>query len=437
MQASNQAHKKGGPLGRPCLTLVLNCNFHSKQNAMKKPKYEVKILPQLEIACGLDIHKDTIFAFISDQSGATQLSKEFRTFSEDLHQLVDWIRQAGVKNCIMESTGIYWISLYHMLVEAQIDVVVANPGHVKQIPKRKTDKKDARWLCMLLINGLVRPSLIPGETQFELREFCRTRTQYTQHITQSFNRIVRIIERANIKLRSVVSNVRTKSSIQIIQLLAANETDEKKYEACCHGSLKKKWPMIYQAIQGRLTDVDRKHLQLLLNDISHFEANMVFLDKEIQHIVESNFQKASEMLQKISGIGPKNAQTILGEIGKDMTTFPTGDHLTSWAGLAPGNHESAGKRKRVSTKKGNKFLRVALVSVAWGAVRTKDSYWRHLYYDLKARMSSQKAIIAIARRLLKVIYTTLREGYEYKEGGLAHYLQVKRNVRNAASMLAT
>lgn len=394
-------------------------------------------MPQLEIACGLDIHKDSIFAFISDQSGATQLSKEFRTFTEDLHQLVDWIRQAGVKHCIMESTGIYWISLYHMLVEAHIEVVVANPAHVKQIPKRKTDKKDARWLCMLLMNGLVRPSLIPEQTQFELRELCRSRTHYTQYLTQTFNRIVRILERGNIKLRSVVSNIRIKSSMQIIQLLAANEKDEKKYEACCLGSLKKKWPVIKQAIQGKLSDTDRMKVRILLGDIAHFEQNMANLDKEIEGIVESNFHKASEMLQNISGIGPKNAQSILGEIGKDMTSFPTGDHLTSWAGLAPGNHESAGKRKQTSTKKGNKFLRVVMVSVAWGAVKTKDSYWRHLFYDLKSRMSPQKAIIAVARRLMKVIYTTLKEEREYKEGGLAHYLQVKRNVRQATQFQAT
>jgi transposase len=404
---------------------------------MKQPKYEVKIAPQLEIACGLDIHKDTIFGFISDQSGKTQLSQEFRTFSENLQELVDWIRQAGVKHCIMESTGIYWISLYHMLAEAEINVVVANPLHVKQIPKRKTDRKDARWLCMLLMNGLVRPSLIPDEAQFELRELCRTRSHYTRSMTQAFNRIVRILERANVKLRSIVSNIRIKSSLQIIRLLAIGEKDEAKYEACCLGAMKKKWPMIKLAIQSRLTDADRKILQMLLSDIAHIEQNLLFLDKEIESIVITKYDKASQLLQNISGIGPKNAQIILGEIGKDMTAFPTGDHLTSWAGLAPGNHESAGKRKRISTKKGNKFLKVAMVSVAWGAVRTKDSYWRYLYFDLKARMSSQKAIIAVARRLMKVIYDTLREEREYTEGGLAHYLHVKKNVREAASMQAT
>ena len=180
---------------------------------MKEPNYEVNIVPQLNKACGLDMHKDTIVGFISDKEGKNQSLKEFGTFTENLHEILKWLQANDTKHCVMESTGIYWISLYHLLTEAGIEVTVANPMHIKQIPKRKTDKKDAKWMCMLLMNGLVRPSLIPDSKRFELREYCRTRLRYTQQRSQALNRIVKLLERGDIKLRSVVSNIRIKSSM--------------------------------------------------------------------------------------------------------------------------------------------------------------------------------------------------------------------------------
>jgi len=399
---------------------------------MKEPKYEVNILPQLDKACGLDIHKDTIISFISDKFGKNQSIREFGTFTEDLKELVQCIKDAGVEHCIMESTGIYWITLYHMLTEAGISVVVANPMHIKQIPKRKTDKKDARWLCMLLLNGLVRPSLIPDITQHELREYCRSRLHYIQQRSQALNRIVRILERANIKIRSVVSNIHTKSSMEIIRLIVEGETDINKYIACCRGRLKKKIPQMKKALQGRLTEADRNMLIMLLGDMDHIDKNLRLLEQQIQKIITEHYAKPVELLQNISGIGQLSAQNIVSEIGRDMEKFPTADHLTSWTGLAPGNHESAGKRKSVSTKKGNKYLRTVMVAVAWGAVRTKNSYWRCLFELLKKRMKVQKAIIVIARRLLKVVYKTLKENTIYNEGGIELFLNIQIKNRERA-----
>ncbi len=389
-------------------------------------------MPQLDKACGLDMHKDTIVVFISDKNGKKQILKEFGTFTEDLEKVVQLVNDNGVRNCLMESTGIYWITLYHMLTEAGISVVVANPMHIKQIPKRKTDKKDARWLCMLLLNGLVRPSLIPDSTQHELREYCRSRLHYTQQRSQSLNRIVRILERSNIKIRSVVSNIRIKSSMDIIRLLASGETDIDKFEACCRGKLKKKIPAMKHALQGRLTDADRSMLTMLLGDISHVDNNLNLLEQKIEKIISTHYAEAVDLLQNISGIGNQSAQNIISEIGINMEKFPTADHLTSWTGLAPGNHESAGKRKSVSTKKGNKYLRTVMVAMAWGAVRTKNSYWRCLFEHLKKRMKPQKAIIVIARRLLKVVYNTLNDGTVYQEGGIELFTKIQLQNRARA-----
>jgi len=399
---------------------------------MKEPKYEVSILPQLNKACGLDIHKDKIVGFISDKEGKNQILKEFGTFTDDLEKVVQWVKANDKPHCIMESTGIYWITLYHMLTEAGVTVLVANPMHIKQLPKRKTDRKDARWLCMLLLNGLVRPSLIPENTQHELREYCRSRLRYTHQRSKSLNRIVRILERSNIKIRSVVSNIHTKSSMEIIRLLASGETDIERIAACCRGRLRKKIPAMKRALQGRLTDADRSMLTMLLGDIAHFDNNLAQLEERIEKIVSVHYTEAEGLLENISGIGKQSAQNIISEIGTDMERFPTADHLTSWTGLAPGNHESAGKRKNVSTKKGNKYLRTVLVTVARGAVRTKNSYWRCLFEHLKKRMKPNKAIIAIARRLLKVVYNTLKNSLVYQEGGVELFLKVQIEKRRHA-----
>lgn len=325
----------------------------------------------------------------------------------------------------MESTGIYWIRLYHLLTEAGIEVTVANPMHIKQIPKRKTDKKDAKWMCMLLMNGLVRPSLIPESNRFELREYCRTRLRYTHQRSQALNRIVKLLERGNIKLRSVVSNIRIKSSMDIIRLLASGEEDIEKYKACCKGRLRGKIPLMEKALQGHLNNVDRTTIEMLLGDIDHFQRNLDQIEVKIERLVSQHYTQAVQLLGNISGIGVSSAQNIIGEIGDNMEKFATADKLTSWTGLAPGNHESGGKKKSTSTKKGNKYLRTVMVAVAWGAVRTKNSYWRCLFEQLKRRMKSQKVIIIIARRLLKVIYKTLKEKSIYQEGGIELFLQTQ------------
>jgi transposase len=393
---------------------------------MNKPNAEVRLLPQVDKACGLDMHKDKIVCFISNKDGTEQHLEEFGTFSEDLFKIRDLITQHCVERCLMESTGVYWISLYSILTERGVNTIVANPQHIKQIPKRKTDRKDARWLCTLALHGLARQSFVPGPTQQLLRELCRNRLFYKQAQTKITNRIVKILERANIKLRSVVSSINSQTAMEIIRLLAAGNTDAERLAACCKGRLKAKKELIKQAVVGTLRKDDKLILKMLMADLDHNQSQIERLEKQISKLTAEHYKDAVTCLQSISGIGELSAQIIVSEIGNDMSVFPTADHLTSWCGLAPGNNESAGKRRNTAVKKGNKYLRVAMISVAWGAVRVKDSYWKPLFEKLRKRMKAQKAIVAIARRLLKVIYKTIKENRPYTEKGFGHFLEVQR-----------
>ena len=393
---------------------------------MNKPNYEVKLMPQLEKACGLDLHKDKIVGFISDKESKQQELQEYGTFTDDLYRIREWILDHGIKHCLMESTGVYWIGLYNVLTEAGIQVVVANPLHIRQIPKRKTDRKDAKWLCTLLLNGLARQSFVPEAVQQRLRDLCRNRLFYTQSQTKTTNRIVKILERANIKIRSVSSIIATKSTLEMIRLMAAGENNIDRLLRCLRGKLKSKKEKMRLALKGVLSESDRQILGLLLSDYDHAEKQKLQIEKITKGIIKERYQETFELLQEISGVGPKGAEIIIAEIGDNMQQFPSPDHLTSWVDVAPGNNESAGKARTVGTKKGNKYMRVAMITVAWGAVRTKNSYWKALFEHFRKRMKAQKAIIAIARRILKVIYKVIEQKIKYQEKGINHFLDLQR-----------
>ena len=236
---------------------------------MLELKHEVSILPQIDKACGLDIHKDKIVCFISDKGGKEQHMEEFSTFTRDLLQLADCICRHGVRHCLMESTGIYWISLYHILREREIEVIVANPQHIKQIPKRKTDRKDAKWLCTLLLHGLVRNSFIPDGTQTELRDYCRQRLLCQQQQTTILNRIAKILETNNVKLKSVLSSLHTKTGISMIRLLSGGETDMSKLLACIQRRSKSKTELFRLALEGTLSRHHRYMMSMLMADLTY------------------------------------------------------------------------------------------------------------------------------------------------------------------------
>lgn len=384
---------------------------------MQTHNCEVVITPQYTIGAGIDCHKDIMVVHISSKDGQKSETLEFKTFTDDLETLTEYLVKEKVEVVLMESTGVYWISLYHKLIGAKLNVIVANPQHIKQMPKRKTDRKDAKWLCTLAINGLVRKSFVPDGVHYSFREYCRIRDNYRKRITQLNNRMVKILERSNIKLRSVSSSIRTKTCQLIIGSILNGITDPAQLSALCLGKLKNKKEEIEKAVKGTISEGDQIILRLLQEDRDHAQKQLDSVNEKILEMEQAHYTLEVKLLDEISGIGQLTAQQIIAEIGTDMDKFETADQLTSWAGLAPGNNESAGKKKSTSTKKGNKYLRTAMVTAAWAAARSKKTYWFFLFSYLKRKMSAKKAIIAIARRMLKVVFKVLKEKIHYVEGG--------------------
>jgi transposase len=293
------------------------------------------------------------------------------------------------------------------------------------MPKRKTDRKDARWLCTLLLHDLVRASFVPDTEQRIFWDYCRNRLFYVWQHNRIRNRLLKVLESNNIKLRSVISSTHTKSAMDIIRLLATGVTDKEQLLKCARGKVLSKKERLTMALEGALQPSHHIQLQMLLDDFDHIQKQVDSLDNMITAIVSQHYAQAVECLDSISGIASRSAEIIISEAGKDMSRFPTADHFTAWCGIAPGNNESVGKRKNTAIKKGNSYLRVAIVGAAWAAVRMKDSYWRALFDRLRKRMKVQKAIVAVARRLLKVVYKTLDTLTIYKEKGIAHYLDLQ------------
>jgi transposase len=383
---------------------------------------KMSIVQQKERAGGIDIHKNkaVVCYYISDE---LEEVKEYGTFTCDLEQIRDDLLYHQIKEVIIESTGIYWIALCSVLTLGGIHVTVVNPKFIKNMPKEKTDKKDSRWLCKLLVNGLVRNSFVASEEQRAFRDLCRMRTRYRNHITQSTNRIVKNLERRNIKLKSVVSNMNTLSAQAIVKAIAAGETDIEKLVALCKTKLKKKKEQMRKALQGVLTVHDRMVLQQYLDDIAHYQKQTDAIDAQIKKHTDQVEQELVISLQQVPGIGPQSTEIILAEIGDNVASFSTEDKLAAWVGLAPGNKESGGKSYYAGRRDGNVYLRTAMLQVAWSAVRTKNTYWRALYYHFTRRLHSSKAIVAIARKLIRVIYKIIKGTKTYTEYGADYFMQ--------------
>jgi transposase len=404
------------PVASPATQRTSSMSFNHAADPMN-------IVPQLERACGIDIHKEkvVVYFYIRDQ---LEQVKEYDTFTCDLEQMRKDIQSHEIKKVIMESTGVYWIALCAVLTMSNIDVCVVNPKFVKNMPKEKTDKKDARWLCKIFVNGLVRNSFVVSEAQRAFRDLCRMRTKYSEHITQSLNRVLKNLERRNIKLRSVVSNMDTQSARDIVNAIANGESDNEKLVALCKGKLKKKKDLMRKALHGVITPHDRMMLKTLMKDVNHFREQIAELEKEIAVHVSSKQPDIAEKLQQVKGIGPKSTEIILAEIGDNVKPFATPDKLAAWVGLAPGNKETGGVKKYAGTRDGNKYLRTTMLQVAWAAVRTKGTYWRALYYQLTKRMPMKKAIVAVARKLIRVIYKIIKGDIkQYVEYGEAYFYQ--------------
>lgn len=382
-----------------------------------------------EKCAGLDVHKDSVYACVakSQERGVTKEVRSFGTTTQELLRLREWLEAEGVTHGAMESTGVYWKPVLNIL-EGALEVWLANATEVKNLPGRKTDVKDCEWLGDLMRHGLIRRSFVPEQGTYELRELTRYRTQVTRERASEVNRVQKILEGANIKLGSVVSDVMGKSGRAILEALAEGETDATKLAALAVDQvLKTKRTDLELALDGKMREHQRFMLKMLLRRIDDMEKVIAELDEEVKRRLHP-FEETVRRLDGVPGIGKRAAEVILAEIGTDMSRFPTAGHLASWAGLCPGNNKSAGKRHGGKTRKGSKWLRAMMVEAARASTRKKDSYFQSKYLRLKARRGPKKAAVAQAHSLLVVVYHLLKRGTEYRDLGVS-YLDERARVR--------
>lgn len=374
--------------------------------------------------CGLDVHKKNVVACVITPEG-----KEIRTFTtmtDDLINLVDWIKAKECTVAAMESTGAFWKPIYNLLELEDVKPMVVNAQHIKNVPGRKTDIKDAEWIADLLRHGLIKGSYIPSRDQRELRELIRYRRSLIDERARETNRIQKVLEGANIKLSSVASNVLGKSGRAMIEAMIAGEEDPEALSALAKGRLKNKKEELMRALNGLMGP----HQKLLLEtQLRHID----FLDQEIKRIDEEvkarmlPFEEVLELLETIPGVGRRTSEQILAEIGIDVEEqFGSAARMCSWAGLCPGNNESAGKRKSGRTRKGNKKLRSALVEAARAAARTKNTYLSSQYHRIAARRGANRAAVAVAHSILTIVYYIIVRRQPYIELGPNYYEERKK-----------
>jgi len=369
-----------------------------------------------DICCGLDIHTKTVVACLV-RHGKKEI-QTFTTMTDDLLKLLDWLLAAGCTHVAIESTGVYWKPVYNIL-EGNIQVILVNARHMKAVPGRKTDVRDCEWIADLLQHGLLKASFIPPLEIRELRELTRYRQSLKSELARLANRIQKVIESGNIKLGQVASNVLGVSGRGMLRLVAEGETDVERMANLAQKQLKKKTTELRRSLVGRLTEAQRWVLTELLNQYEETEAAIVRVDERIdQELTKNPFVKeAVQIIDKIPGIGIQNAEDVIGEIGVDMNAFPSHNNISSWAALCPGNNESAGKHRSGKTRKGNSFLRTALVQAAWAASHTKNTYLSAQYHRLAKRLGKKKALIAVAHSILVIIYHLLSRRAQFQELG--------------------
>lgn len=374
--------------------------------------------PIYTCCCGLDVHRRSVAACVRRLEAGGRLYQETRTFgtmTRDILELADWLAAGGVTHVAMEATGVYWKPIYNLL-EDRFTLLLVNARHVKHVPGRKTDVQDCQWLAQLLQAGLLRGSFIPARPQREFRELTRHRSQLVAEKSRVANRVQQVLEDANIKLGTVATDILGASGRDMLRALIAGEQDPEKLADLARRQLRNKIPELRRALEGKVTDHHRFLVGQLLAHVEHLEGQIEALSRRIEE-VSRPFASANKAVSSLPGFEQRSAQNVLAEIGADMEPFPTAAHLASWAGVCPGNNESAGKRKSGRTTHGNRWLRTALVQSAWAATRKKDSYFAAQYRRLAARRGKKRAIFAVAHSLLTVIYHMLKTGSTYKDLG--------------------
>jgi transposase len=396
----------------------------------------------LDRCAGLDVHKRTVVACVrTPGTGRRKRASEVRTFGTFEHQLVElraWLIGCGVTSVAMEATGVFWKPVWHVLDDGQpFELLLVNPAHIKNVPGRKTDVNDATWIAQLLECGLLRGSFVPPVEIRELREVTRYRRQLTEERGREVQRLQKVLEDANVKLASVASQVLGVTGRMILDALCAGERDPDVLAEMAQRKLRAKIGDLRQCVPGRFNDHHAVMVGEIIAHVDYLDAAIARLDIRVEEMTIP-FRAARELLQTIPGIGQRNAEIIIAEIGVDMTRFATAAHLASWAGLCPGNNESAGKHRSTHTRSGSPWLQSALVEAAWSAIRTKDCYLAVRFWRIAKRRGQQRALIAIAHTILVICWYMLTDGTVYNELGvdyLAHNDNPDRRRRQLINQL--
>ena len=374
--------------------------------------------------CGIDVHKKVLVATIRGV-GLKEETRTFDCFTEDIELLGTWLKSYEVTHVAMESTGVYWKPVFN-IPEEDLEVILVNARHIKNVPGRKTDKADSKWIAKLLLSGLLKGSFIPPRPTRELRDLTRYRRKIVGQIASEKNRLQKILEDANIKLSSVVSNMSGVTATKIMEAMIGGQEDIDELVKFRHGNLKVSKEELAKSLNGHLSQHHKFMLSTIKSGIEEKQVLIDKLDTRIQEQLESTEQSLSgELLQTIPGVGKDAAAGILAEIGNDMSQFPSERHLASWAGMSPGNNQSAGKKKSGRITHGDKYLKILLVQCAWAATRTKNTYLRSKYDSLVVRRGKKRALIAIGHKILIASYFILKEQVAYRDLGV-EFLENKR-----------
>ena len=380
--------------------------------------------------CGIDVHKKLIVACF--RQGRKQEIREFGATTRELLELCDWLKQGGCQKVAMESTASFWKPLYNIFEVSEISAMIVNARHMKNVPGRKTDVKDAEWIADLLQHGLLTASYIPDKDQRELRELVRYRKSLTDERARELNRLQKMLEGANIKLSGTVRNINGKSARSLLEhILSGKVFDAAAYDVMydkkiiAH-NLKATKQQVIDDLNGFLSPLQKRMMKELLNHLDELNQHIENLEKEIDDSMKPQEHQAVEAIKEIPGIADASAKAVISVIGTDMERFPTDKHLASWAGICPGNNESAHKRKSGKTTKGNAILKETLVICAHSAARVRDSYFYAQFQRLRSHRGAKKAYVAVAHSMLIAIYHILKYGTVFKDLGADYYNQFNK-----------